>query len=69
MKYKVISYEKAQRAHRVEDSEGHYRLVDLMVSGDFPEDTQPEDLVGKTFKAKREFPFIAIAEGVKEVIQ
>ena len=69
MTYKVISYDQAQQAHLVEDSKVYRRLVDLMVHGDLPEDTQPQDLVGKTFTAEREFPFIAIAVGVEEETQ
>lgn len=67
MNYKVIAYDEINRAHRVEDSKGNKRLVDLMTDGDFPEDIEPEALEGKTFVADSEFPYIAIAMGVRQV--
>ena len=65
--YKVSSYDYTQRAHWVEDDEGNKRLVDLLVNGDFPEDVEPESLIGKTYRAAYDYPFIAIAMYVEEV--
>ena len=65
--YKVLSYDEAQRAHQVEDDEGNKRLVDLLVNGDFDEDVDPEALIGKTYRAAYDYPFIAIAVEVSEV--
>lgn len=65
MTYKVIGYDEINRAHRVEDGKGDNRLVDLMTYGDLPEDIEPVDLEGRTFVAEEEYPFIAIAMGVK----
>ena len=43
------------------DEKGETRLVDLMVCGNFPPDTDPESLVGKTFEAEYDYPYISIA--------
>jgi hypothetical protein len=63
--YDVISYDAAGSHHTVCDDEGMTRFVDLMVNGDFPEDTDPNSLVGKRFDADYDYPLIAIAMNVR----
>lgn len=66
--YLVKSYDKLNGAHKctVTSMNGQVDdyMVDLLVNGDFPKDTNPEDLVGKVFKAKYDYPYIAIAMDV-----
>lgn len=48
---------------RDQDNERH--TVDLFVNGDLPENTQIQDLVGKTVGVDELLPYIEIAFGVK----
>lgn len=64
--YKVLFYDKEYDAHLCKDENATRYLVNLMVNGDFSKDTSPEDLVGKTFTADYDFPYIALAVNVKE---
>ena len=41
--------------------------IDLMVNGDLPKDTDPESLVGRTFTAGYDYPYVSIAMYVREV--
>ena len=66
MRYTVESYEPSQNCHKCDCHDGTKRLVDLMVNGDFPQGTTPESLVGKTFDADYEHPYITIAMNVRE---
>lgn len=67
MKYKVRAYQKHTNVWECLDSEGSVHLIDLMVNGDFPEDTDPEFLVGKTVEVDRMHTYISIAHGVRVV--
>jgi len=65
--YLVLDYNERSSAHWVEDDLGTRRLVDLTRNGDLPEETDPWMLIGRTFTAERERPYIGIAIGVREV--
>lgn len=67
MKYKVRAYQKHTNVWECLDKDGAVYLIDLMVNGDFPEDTDPEFLVGKTVEVAGTFPYISIAHGVRVV--
>ena len=60
-KYTVKYFRTSDNCHMVIDEKGETRLVDLMVCGNFPPDTDPESLVGKTFEAEYDYPYISIA--------
>ena len=49
--------------HTCEDESGRLHRVDLLVNGDLPEETTPEDLVGKTVTVDYLAPYITIAYG------
>jgi hypothetical protein len=65
--YLVLDYNERSTSHWVKDRFGTRRLVDLTRNGDLPEDTDPRMLIGRTFTAERERPYIGIAIGVSEV--
>lgn len=41
--------------------------IDLMINGDFPKDTDPKSLVGRTFTADYDYAYVSIAVRVREV--
>jgi len=63
--YLVLDYNERSSAHWVEDDLGTRRLVDLTRNGDI--DADPWLLIGRTFTADLERPYIGIAIGVTEV--
>jgi len=64
--FKVLAYDHHNRCHRAKDeATGEETLVDFLVSGDFPEETTPEDLVGKTVDCDYTFPHISLAMHVR----
>ena len=68
MKFKVKKYnciEEPIYTHVCINENGASQFVDLMVNGDFPEDFDPTELVGKTVEVERIHPYIAIAHNVK----
>lgn len=67
MKAKIIKYMPEHNCHRVTDERNETRMMDVMVAGDLPEDTEPEILVGQTVEYNYEHPWIAIAQGVSVV--
>jgi hypothetical protein len=64
MKAKIEKYLSGYNCHEVTDEKNQVRMMDVMVAGDFPEDTDPESLVGETVYYDYEHPWIAIAQGV-----
>jgi hypothetical protein len=64
LEYTVIGYNEIERCHKCKIN-NKIRLVDLMINGDFPEETNPESLIGKTIEAEWEHPYISIATNVK----
>jgi len=64
MKAKIEKYLPDHTCHQVTDERNQTRMMDVMVAGDLPEDTDPESLVGKTVYYDYEHPWIAIAQGV-----
>ena len=65
--FKILSYDPYVMCHRVEDRQGKKRLVDVMINGDFPEGTNPDELVGKTVACDYDYPYITIAMRVQEI--
>lgn len=69
--YEVIAYHDCLTAHEcwvTEDGvKAEKRYIDLMVNGDLDKSETPEALVGRKFTAEYDYPYIAIAMGVKEV--
>lgn len=64
MKAKIEKYLPDHNCHQVTDERNQMRMMDVMVAGDLPVDTDPESLVGKTVYYEHEHPWIAIAKGV-----
>ena len=62
--YRVLSYSELDLAHECIDQNGTKSYIDLMVDGGFPEGTTPESLVGNTYEAEYDFPYVSIAMGV-----
>lgn len=61
---RVVGYNKQHQYHYcVDENKGSCR-VDLMVNGDFPQDTDPQSLVGNTYEIDYKFPIIELAIGV-----
>ena len=72
----VERYNKTTASHECEilehdDSQcympGNHAHIDLLVHCDFPKDTDPESLIGKTYTVDRAFGYIFIGQGVVEV--
>jgi len=63
----IMSYDALNRCHRVKDESGVIRLVDVMINGDFPEETEPESIVGQKVEYRYEHPYIAIAMYVRVI--
>lgn len=59
--YEILEYFPNSLCHRVRDEKGVVRLVDIMVNGDFPEDTKPESLIGQKIQCDYEYPDVTIA--------
>lgn len=64
-RYQLLRYDAQQNCHLVEDEAGAKRFVDVMVNGDFPEETEPESIVGQRVECDYEYPYIAIAMNVR----
>ena len=67
MKVKVLSYlPQPFDCHHCKELEGDRRLIkiDLLVSGDLPQGTTAQDLVGKIVEYNWDHPYISIAHGV-----
>jgi hypothetical protein len=67
--YLVLDYLERSSAHWVKDGSGTRRLVDLTRNGDLPENTDPWMLIGRTFTADLERPYIGVAIGVSESLR
>ena len=65
MKAKIEKYIPYHNCHLVTDEKNQTRMMDVMVAGFMPENTDPESLVGKTVYYDYEHPWIAIAQGVE----
>lgn len=65
--YNVKKFNSDGNYHVLEDLNGNKYFMDIMVDGGWPEDTNPEDLVGKKIRMERSYAFISIAVGVEEV--
>lgn len=70
--YTVTGYDCEYNAHLVREDKGtlapgRERYVDLMnsIREQGADTIQPQDLIGKTIKARREFPWIAIAVDIE----
>ena len=61
---KVIKWEDGFQCHNCKTADGSSVLVDLFVSGDFGENVQPKDLIGKTVEIGWSNGFIWIAHEV-----
>lgn len=65
MKFKVTGYNGYQYYHECLVENGEKKKVDIMVSGDLPEGTEPLSLVGKDFECSELYPHIELALNVK----
>jgi len=64
MNAKIEKYLPDHNCHVITDEEGRKRMMDVMVAGDLPENTDPESLIGESIFYDYEHPWIAIAQGV-----
>lgn len=63
--FTVVGYIRTTDAHECVDSDGNKHRIDLLVNGDLPPETKPEDLVGKRISCASTFPYISIGVGVE----
>ena len=61
----VVGYNSHADVHECVDSDGNKHRIDLLVNGDLPPETKPEDLVGKRISCASTFPYISIGVGVE----
>lgn len=66
MKVTVVSYAEHWDAHKCRFENGDEKWIDLMVSGDFDNETR-ESLIGKTVEFEITHAFISIAHRVRVV--
>ena len=66
MKLKVLAYRPhPHQWHLCETESGEKIRVDLLINGDFPEETTDESLVGKVVSVDSIYGYEFIARGVK----
>lgn len=62
--FEVVDYDKNMTCHVCRDIDGNKHRIDLMASGDFPQGTKPEELIGKRVSCAYTFPSVSIGMDV-----